>query len=616
MPNGQDPDSSVSEQTFKTNVQVLWANTLWALKLTWSTSAPLVSGVVLFTLLRGFMPAGLALAARGLINVLIGVLNRKADDFGVLVPWLILGFGLAIVQAVTELASRYLMQRLTDELNLKLNSDILTHAARLDFAFFEDPRLHDIMERARHNTAQHFSQFLTSILGAFNGALQVISLMAILVVIEPLIVLVLGVVILPYLVYQFRLAKMRYLIERSRTTKRRWTQYFVRLLTSPQSAAEVKLLDLASLLIDRYRSLMAEFRIQDHQLHRRSFRGGSLFAVVSTTAFYGTLVWVAFRAFKGGLTVGDVAIYAGAAAALRGSLTSAILSVASAVEQTLYVSSLAEFLSITPRIHSAAGRVPASSRGEIEFRNVSFTYPGSPRPALSDVSFHIKPGETVALVGENGAGKTTLVKLIARLYDPDTGCITLDGIDLRELLLTYLHSQISFVFQNFGRYEATVAHNIAYGDWRRLMHDRQLVEEIGREAKVEDLIEKMPQAYDTMLGRTFGEFELSDGQWQRIAMTRASARQTPVLILDEPTASLDVRAEYEVFSRFRELSRGRSTILISHRFSTVSMADRILVLDEGRIIESGTHQELLALNGHYATLYNLHKRQMASLPEG
>ncbi len=609
-----NPAGSTADRSFKGTVRALLTDMVWALKLTWSTSARLVVGVTLFTVLRGLMPAGLALAARGLINALVGTMHRKSDDFSILLPWLLLGFGLAIVQAVSDMSNRYLTQRLSDELNLTITTDILSHAATLDVAFFEDHRFHDVMERAKQNTAQHFAQFLITILGTFNSVIQMVSLLAILVVTEPFILLVLAPVAIPFLIFQLRLSKVRYLKEQSRTTKRRWTNYFVRLLTGPHLAAEVKLLDLAPLLTDRYRTLMTEFRDQDHELHRRSFVAGSWFVVLSTVAFYATFAWVVVRAFRGAVTVGDVAIFAGAASGLRSSLVNVILSMSSAVEHALYVSNLQEFLSIKPRIQYASGLIPASSRGEIECRNVFFTYPGTERTVLSDISFQIKPGEAVALVGENGAGKTTLAKLIARLYDPDKGSITFDGIDLRDVSAAYLHSQLAFVFQGFARYEATAADNIAYGDWRRLLLDRDAVEQVARHAKVEEMIEEMPQSYDTMLGRAFGEYELSAGQWQKIAVARAFARNASLLILDEPTASLDARAEYELFSRFRELLKGRTTILISHRFSTVSMADRILVLDQGRLIEQGTHRELLAQHGHYATLYDLHGRQMSSPP--
>jgi ATP-binding cassette subfamily B protein len=283
--------------------------------------------------------------------------------------------------------------------------------------------------------------------------------------------------------------------------------------------------------------------------------------------------------------------------------------VSDAVQETLYISNIREFLALQPPAPPPVlASFPPTSRAAIEVRDLRFTYPGAARPALSGISLHIEAGETVALVGENGAGKTTLVKLLAGLYEPDQGCILFDGVDLRELPRDELQRRIAFVFQGFGCYEAPAADNIAYGDWQRLLSDRDSVRQVARLSGVDELIEALPRGYDTPLGKMFGETDLSAGQWQKIAVARAFARDAALLILDEPTSSMDARAEHALFNQFRSLAKGRTTIIVSHRFSTVRMANRIVVLDNGRLVESGTHAELLARDGNYATLYELHQR--------
>ena len=606
----------LSGQSSYTNIRNLWSSARWALALTWSTSPRLTMGMIGSYLIQSLVLLGFALSGRGIVNAVVNYLNQATHNFYGLFFWIGIGLIVAVLDAVSRFSLRLFKQRLEDEIDLKITTDILSHADRLELSYFENPRFQDMMERARQNTANKVSQFMNSTLSAITNLIQAVSLIGLLVLIDYLIVLLMLPVAIPYLYYQWRLSKTRYHLEYSRATKRRWGQYFLMLFTNHLSVPEVKILGLGPYFKQKFGALMREFRDQDRKLYLRSFIISVVFSVISIAAAYTVFMRVALRVTRGGLTVGDVAIFGGAAIRLRASIENAIMAFTDALEQMLYISNLIDFLNIKPRINMNDGLTTYTGLGEITVKQATFTYPGSNKPALKDISLSIKPGETIALVGENGAGKTTLVKLIARLYDPDEGSIWLDGVNIKELSIASLYNKISFVFQAFGRYEATAGENIAYGDLQQVMGNPEKIEQIARLAHVHNMIKKMPQGYDTMLGRTFGEFTLSEGQWQQIALARAFARDALLLILDEPTSNLDARSEYEVFSRFQEIAKGRTTILISHRFSTVSMADRILVMDKGQIVEQGSHQELIARGGHYASLYRLHLRQMDNPSQG
>jgi ATP-binding cassette subfamily B protein len=571
----------------------------------------LTIGLAALVLVRGLIPAALALAARGLINAAVGSLQAGVGHFEALLPWLLLGFFLAVIEGLTLPTNTYLFNRLSDEINLSVTSDILRHATVLDVASLEDPKVQDTLDRAQHDTAGAFSTIVANLQAVLSDAIQIVFTAAIITYLEPLVLLVICPLAAPYLLYRWRLAKSRYAEEVLWTTKRRWTRYFISQLTHHQAAMETKLLGLGPLFLKKFRQFMTEFRDRDRKRYGRDFFSSAGFATLTTACFYILFGRVALQVIRGGLTVGDIALFAAVASRLRVTLEHLINTLSSAIQQALHLENVRAFLQTAPEISDAGALDPGERRGEVELRNVSFTYAGNTVPAVADITLRIKPGEVVALVGENGAGKTTLVKLLARIYDPDAGVVRFDGLDLRDWPLDKLHASIAFLTQGFARYEATAGDNIAYGDWQRILERQGEIEAIARRAGVDETIERMPRGYQTMLGRMFGEVDLSGGQWQKLAVARALARNAALLILDEPTAHLDARAEYELFCRFRDLAKGRTTILVSHRFTTLGLADRIVVLDHGRIVESGTRDELLARGGAFASLYEMYCQQIS-----
>ena len=594
---------------FLGNLRFLWKNSRWAIRLTRNTNPRLLAYLIGCAVFRSIIPLGLMLSARGIVNSVV-MLHGNKGTMTELFMWLGIGFGCAVIEATGKFSTQLIMLRLKDEINLNVNTMILDHALTLDLSRFEDPELQDMMARCRQDLAQNFSVFLDHLMLILAYTIQILSLVGLLFVIEPLVVMMLIPLAIPYLFHQWRLAKTKYNLEVSRTTKRRWTTYFLSRLLRHEHVPEVKLFDLGELLKNEFRKHMSQFRDQDKKLYYRSYIVSIVFSLLTTMAAYLAFTRVVYGVLDGSLTVGDVAVFGGAALRLRDLIELMVNSVTRVVEETLYISNLNDFLAVKPRMDAKKGSAVESNRGAIELDGVTFSYPGAAEPTLKDISFRIGPGETVALVGENGAGKSTLVKLIARLYDPDEGAVLFDGRDLRTLNIEDYHRKLSFVFQDFGRYEGTVADNIAYGNWSEMGHNRDRIEEVAGKSGVHEMISRMPDGYDTNLGREFGEFTLSSGQWQQIALARAFSRNASLLILDEPTASMDARAEHDLFIRFKALARNRTTILISHRFSTVTMADRIIVVDKGRLIEHGTHEELLRYGGHYAMLFNLHQLQM------
>ena len=465
---------------------------------------------------------------------------------------------------------------------------------------------YDKLDRARRQTTARLGM-LAVLAGMGQQTLTLLSLSAAVVSFSPWFLVLLVAAVIPAFLGETRFAMLAYSILYRWTPERRELDYLRMLGASSQSAKEVKIFGLGQYLADRSRVLFDRFYRENKALAVKRAASGSLLNLLPTAGYYGAYILILVRTLSGALSLGSLTFLAGAFARSRGLIESLFSSLNNIAEQALYIKDLFEFFETKPSIASPPNAVPAprAIQSGFEFRNVSFAYPGSDRQVLQRISFRFDANERIALIGENGAGKTTLVKLIARLYDPTEGAILLDGVDLREYDVESLRSEIGVIFQDYMRYDMTARENIGFGRIDEL-DNQERIAGASQKSLAESVIAQLPLGYQQMLGRRFENgVDLSAGQWQKIALARAYMRDAQVLILDEPTASLDARAEYEVFLRFADLTRGRMAVLISHRFSTVRMADRILVLAGGAIIEQGSHRQLVAFGGRYAELFEL-----------
>ena len=581
---------------------------VWSLKIAWQTNALLTSVYFVSALLRGIIPIILVIAIRFLINDVVLFLDQDVLHVESVFLWLgIMGFFTIIDLIALLVGSRYVPKRLEDDLHTTIASTVMEHAYQLPLHLFEDQAFQDTLERAQQNLAINFIMFFRSLVEAMTGILQVLSLFAVLVFVEPLMVVIAMISMPTYAVIMRMISQQRYENEYKRAPDRRWTRYFTELMLTRDYATEVRMLGIGELIINRFRKIMDRIKEENAFVERRALIVSMLFALITITLFYSIFARVIFRVLDKSLTPGDIAILGGAIARLSTSAENIVARLGLAIERSLHIGNLQQYLAIpTQAEFNPEAPLPDDLSGLIQFKDVSFTYPDTDNQVLSDISFSIHPGETVAIVGANGAGKSTLVKLLARIYEPDTGNIIMGGVPLNEIPQQMIFEQVAFVLQNFGQYEATTADNIAYGNPADYLNQNEKIRVLAQELDIHDMIESLPEGYDTFLGRRFGAYDLSRGQWQQLAIARAFAKNSPILILDEPTASFDAQTEHDIFSRFVKLVEERTTLLISHRFTTVSMADRIIVLSEGKIIEQGSHDDLMMIpNGLYAHLYQL-----------
>jgi len=519
---------------------------------------------------------------------------------------LALEFGLAVASdvlgRVVSLLDSLLSELFSNETSLRL----MEHAATLDLEDFEDSELQDRLERARRQAAGRTS-LIGQLFGQAQDVITVVSFAAGLLVYAPWLIVLLAIALLPAFIGEAHFNAQSYSLNFARTPERRELDYVRQTGASVETAKEVKIFGLNGFLIERYRTLAASFFDANRRIAIRRAGWGSLLTAVGTLAYYVAYAYIVWRTLHGEFSIGDLTFLAGSFRRLRNLLENLLIGFSQVASQALYLDDLFSFFEIQPEIVPPPNPrpFPVPIRHGFAFEDVGFRYPGAERWAVRHLTFELRAGEILALVGENGAGKTTLVKLLARLYDPDEGRILLDGHDLREYDLFALRANIGVIFQDFVRYHFTAADNIAVGRIEA-RDDHARVVAAAERSLADEVIRKLPRGYDQVLGKRFRTgIDLSGGEWQKIAIARAYMRDAQLLILDEPTAALDARSEFEVFERFKELSRGKTVVLISHRFSSVRMADRIVVLMDGAVEADGTHAELLAQRGRYAELFEL-----------
>ena len=515
-------------------------------------------------------------------------------------------FALAVLSDLLSRIGGLVDSLLSERLTMSSSIRLMEHAGTLDLEDFEDAEFQDKLERARRQSSGRMP-LLSQLMGQIQDVLTVVTFGGGLVVFNPWLIVLLLVALIPAFLGEAHFNAQSYSLDFRRTPERRELDYVRQTAASVETAKEVKIFGLNAFLIDRFRVLSQSFYAANRQIAQQRALWGAVFTSVGTVGYYLAYAWIIGSTLTGTLTIGDLTFLAGSFRRLRTLLEGLLASFSSTAAQALYLDDLFGFFEVTPEIQSPASPLPLPEpiRQGFVFEDVGFRYPGADRWAVRHLSFTLRAGETLALVGENGAGKTTLVKLLTRLYDPDEGRITLDGRDLRDYDLDALRGAMGVIFQDFVRYNLTAGDNIAVGRISA-RDDHARIERAASSSLADAVIDGLPQGYDQMIGKRFRNgVELSGGEWQKVAIARAYMRDAQVLVLDEPTAALDARSEFEVFQRFKELSAGKTAVLISHRFSSVRMADRILVLSGGRVEASGTHAELLAQKGRYAELFEL-----------
>ena len=576
------------------------------LRFVWESGRSVVILGLVARVIASLLPPALFWVSKLIIDTIFQIVTTH-QPISTRLWWLVgVEFAIAVSMGLVGRLIDYLDALLSGKYTNHVSVRVMEHAASLDLLAYEDPVFYDRLERARVQATDRL--FMIQAIGRLiQQVITTITLSISIMVFSPWLLLLLIVGVIPAFIGETHFAFLGYAKNFRQTPIRRQLDYLRVLGGSKEAAKELKLFGLRNFLTGRFKGLSDQVYEEDISLARRKVIAGSALSAIGTAGYYTAYVYAVWRTVTGVFSFGTLTLLANAIREASSNLQQTFSTLSTIADQALFLTDLIAFFEMQPSIRSKPNALPAPQpiRRGFEFQNVSFRYPGSSRLVLNGLDFHLPPGERVALIGENGEGKTTIVKLLTRLYDPVEGRVLLDGTDLREYDLEDLYREIGVIFQDFMRYEMTARENIAVGRIEQV-HDLDSLQRSAQKSMADEVVAKLPAGYGQMLGRRFdGGVDLSGGEWQKVALARAYLRDAQVLILDEPTSALDARSEYEVFQRFAELTAGKMALFISHRFSTVRMADRIVVLEKGRIAEEGNHDALTSLGGRYAEMFEL-----------